>query len=70
MAYRARYWRLVKRITEKAGVIDTLKCTIKEGVVNLTQESKFNGNTRESLKEKVVVKVKTTLKKKEKGLLK
>jgi hypothetical protein len=62
LAQSTRYWRIAKRIAEKVGVMDTPNCTVEDGVVALVQESKFDENTRESLKEKAESKEKAVVK--------
>jgi hypothetical protein len=54
LAQEARCWRLMKGIPGKAGIMDTLKCAVGGGVVALAQESEFDENTREALKEKAL----------------
>jgi hypothetical protein len=64
LAQGARCWRLVKGIPEKAGIMDTPKCAVEDGVVALAQESEFDENTREALKEKKALNEKAVLKEK------
>ncbi|TGO43983.1 hypothetical protein BCON_0678g00010 [Botryotinia convoluta] len=55
LAQGTRCWRSVKVIPKKARIMDTSKCGVKDRVVALAQESEFDENTREALKEKVLL---------------